>query len=85
MKKYFCTLALTSLLCGQTYNISTVAGSVTVANGDGINVNAVQILNPQAIAIDPAGNIYVADGDAHRVRKIDGTTGVATVEFYQVQ
>jgi DNA-binding beta-propeller fold protein YncE len=81
VKKYVCTLsvALTSLLCGQTYNISTLAGSVTTANGDGVNVNATPILNPQAIAIDSAGNVYIADGDAHRVRKIDGTTGVATV------
>src|SRR5262249_42728345 len=71
-------LGLSSILCAQTYNISTIGGNVTRANGDGVNVSAAPMLNPHQIAIDSAGNIYIADTDAHRVRKIDAN-GLMTV------
>ena len=82
MKKYLvCTLlvALSPLLCGQTYNISTLAGSVARANGDGVSINSATILNPYSVAIDSAGNVYIADADGCRVRKVDADTGITTV------
>src|SRR5262245_39532196 len=63
----------------MNYNISTVAGSVPQANGDSVSPGLAPAFNPQGIVIDSAGNIYIADGDAHRVRKIDATTGMETV------
>ena len=82
MKRFaVCTLllGLSSVLFGQNYNISTVAGSVAAANGDNVNAGLAALVNPTAVVLDSAGNIYIADGDGYRVRKIDATTGNTTV------
>lgn len=59
--------------------VSTVAGDVTqpggFAHGQG---NAARFNRPTGIAVDGAGNLYVADLDNHVIRKID-PTGLVTV------
>jgi len=73
-------LGLSSGLFGQmNYNISTVAGLVGAANGDAVSAGLAPLFNPHAVITDPAGNVYIADGDAHRVRKIDAATGIMSV------
>ena len=57
------------------YTIRTVAGTVDVA--EGVAATEARLFNPQAVAIDSAGNAYVSDTGNHRVRKID-TAGVIT-------
>jgi sugar lactone lactonase YvrE len=57
--------------------ITTVAGNGTFYNGD--NLPAVDAgLDPAGIAVDSAGNIYIADLSDQRVRKITAATGVIT-------
>jgi len=63
----------------MNYNISTVAGSVAAANGDAVSAGLAPLFNPQAVVIDSAGNVYIADGDAHRVRKIDATGNISVI------
>ena len=58
---------------GATYIIQTVAGSNSV--GDGGPALQALFSQTEGIAVDSLGNIYVADADANRVRKI-GTNGV---------
>ena len=56
--------------------ISTVAGTGKAADrGDGGAATAASFLNLSGLAVDAAGNLYVADSSANRVRKIgaDGT------------
>jgi uncharacterized protein (TIGR03437 family) len=58
-------------------NISTVAGSTTLGAGyagdKGPATNA--LLNqPCGVAVDPSGNIYIADTGNHCIRKVTGTT-----------
>lgn len=60
--------------------ISTVAGSGREGEkGDGgFAVNA-EFRQPRYIAIDTGGNIYIADNDTNRVRKVDGNGIIQTV------
>jgi sugar lactone lactonase YvrE len=55
--------------------ITTIAGTgVAGFSGDG-GAAASAILNlPTALAVDAAGNLYIADTNNHRIRKISGTT-----------
>lgn len=57
--------------------ISTIAGTGTGGyNGDGIAATAAQINGPCGIIFDNAGNIYFAEYNGARVRKIDISTGL---------
>ncbi|MEV4436031.1 RICIN domain-containing protein [Streptomyces sp. NPDC049585] len=56
--------------------IDTYAGTgVEGSAGDGGPAASAQLKHPQGVAVDAAGNLYIADGDNHRVRKVtaDGT------------
>jgi sugar lactone lactonase YvrE len=55
--------------------ISTVAGTGSIAyNGDGEAATAANLGGPAAVAVDVAGNLYIADSGNNRIRKV----GVAT-------
>jgi len=57
--------------------ISTVAGTGTRGfTGDGALATQAMLGEPAAVAIDPAGNIYIADSDNNRVREISASTGL---------
>ena len=60
--------------------ISTVAGSgQTGFGGDGGPALAASFDGPRAVAFDPAGNLYVADDNNDRVRRIDPAGIITTV------
>ena len=69
----------------STGNISTVAGKgpsncVDVCgpfSGDGGPATSAQLNAAAGIAVDSSGNLYIADGDDYRVRKVD-TSGIIT-------
>jgi len=51
--------------------ISTVAGTGTAGNtGDGAAATSATLRNPCGIAVDSAGNVYIADTRNHTVRKV---------------
>ena len=53
--------------------ISTYAGNSVPGNGgDGGAPTAAQLDAPEGVAVDPAGNLYIADTQNHKVRKISG-------------
>jgi hypothetical protein len=59
-------------------NFTTVAGSGQCGySGDGGLAAAAQLCLPQGVAVDLAGNIYIADTNNNRVRKV-GSSGVIT-------
>ncbi|HYB61284.1 MAG TPA: NHL repeat-containing protein [Methylomirabilota bacterium] len=56
--------------------VSTVAGNGTAGySGDGGPATRAQLKFPQGLALDSAGNLYIADSSNHRVRRValDGT------------
>ena len=54
-----------------TDKISTVAGTGTPGyNGDGCRATTAQLSSPYGVAVDGSGNVYIADGDNNRIRKI---------------
>jgi len=57
--------------------ISTIAGTGTSGyNGDGILATTAQFIEPDFVAVDPSGNVYVADPISARIRKINKITGM---------
>ena len=64
-----------------TGNISTFAGSGTAGfSGDGAAANLAKLNGPSAIAIDANGDVYIADTQNSRVRKVNASDGnISTV------
>ena len=59
----------------STQNITTIAGTGANAfGGDGAAATAARLNKPRGLAFDAAGNLYIADGNNHRIRKIDANT-----------
>ncbi len=57
--------------------ITTIAGTGTPGlSGDGGAATAAQLYAPIGLAVDAAGNVFIADVNNHRVRKVDRRTGV---------
>ena len=61
--------------------LTTVAGTgVQGFSGDGGSAKLAQLDSPLAVAVDPTGNILIADAHNHRIRKIDAASGtISTV------
>lgn len=60
--------------------ISTVAGSgVFGFTGDGGPATSASFGTPSGVAVDAAGNLYIADGNNHRIRKVSPTGIITTV------
>ena len=59
-----------------TGNISTIAGTGTSGHsGDGGAATLAQVNTPSGVHVDGSGNVYIADTNNHRVRKVDAGTG----------
>ena len=59
--------------------ISTVAGGGTFYGGDGGAATAAPLHGTQDVAVDGAGNLYIAERDNHRIRKVDAAGVITTV------
>ncbi|MEW1862907.1 RICIN domain-containing protein [Streptomyces sp. NPDC088194] len=60
--------------------ISTVAGSgATGFKGDGGPATSAQLNRPYGVAVDGAGDLYIADADNNRVRKVTADGTISTV------
>jgi gliding motility-associated-like protein len=72
-------ISFTLSIAAPAQVITTVAGSGgTGFSGDGGPATSAQFSNPISVAVDASGNMYVADYYNHRLRKIDGVTGIIT-------
>jgi len=56
--------------------ITTIAGTgVSGYNGDNIAATAAEISNPNSVAIDPSGNVFISDQFNNRIREVN-TNGI---------
>lgn len=58
--------------------ISTIVGTPSTAgySGDGGAATAARLRNPVAVAVDAAGNLYIAEYHNNTVRKVSAATGI---------
>jgi len=60
--------------------ITTFAGAVPGSfSGDGGPANQAGLFDPMGVAVDAAGNVYIADSDNNRIRKVDASGKITTV------
>src|SRR5208337_3725431 len=61
----------------STDTIQAVAGNGTVFfSGDGLLATSAQLNVPYGVAVDASGNLFIADTDSSRIRKVSATTGI---------
>ncbi len=73
---YACTIRKVTLSTGI---ISTVAGNGNYGfSGDGGPANAAQLSYPAGVAVDAGGNLYIADSNNYRIRKVSASSGIIT-------
>ena len=77
-------LALAGMACACaagpapiSYTIDTVAGSTAV--GDGGPALSASLSDAEGVALDSAGNIFIADANDHRVRRVAADGSISTV------
>ena len=70
---YFCVIRKID----PTGIITTIGGTGCGYGGDGGAATAASLNNPHGIAVDTSGNIFIADANNYRIRKIS-TTGIIT-------
>ncbi len=60
--------------------LTRVAGNARAGySGDGGPATSAQLSGPNGIALDKAGNLYIADTDNHRVRKVSPPGVISTI------
>jgi len=59
--------------------ISTIAGTgASSYSGDNGAATSATLSYPFGVGLDTAGNVYIADTDNHRIRKVTISTGIIT-------
>ena len=59
--------------------ITTIAGTGTGSySGDNGAATSATLNYPCGVGLDTAGNVYIADGGNHRIRKVTISTGIIT-------
>ena len=60
--------------------ITTIAGTGEFGfNGDGGPATDARLAAPTGVAVDGAGNLYIADARNHRIRKVDSSGTITTI------
>jgi sugar lactone lactonase YvrE len=63
-------------IAGNGYGAGTSSGGGY--SGDGGPADSAELFNPDGVALDGRGNVYIADVNNNRIRKVDAGTGIIT-------
>jgi sugar lactone lactonase YvrE len=78
------TAVISSAVEGQI--ITTVAGTGTQGySGDGGPATNAELYNPNDVAFDASGNLYIADTGNHRIRKVNASGIITTIAGNGIQ
>jgi large repetitive protein len=67
------------MVSAATGQITTFAGTGTASyTGDNAAATAATLNAPSGVALDGAGNLYIADTGNNAIRRVDGVTGIIT-------
>ena len=58
--------------------VSTIAGTGSRGYANAANPLSAAFARPRGLALDPAGNLYIADSDNAVIRRLDAATGAVT-------
>ena len=79
LKLLVCAVLPTAAAAAE-WTMRTIAGNGEQGSGgDGGPATAAQLAFPEDVAVDGAGNVYIADFDNHRIRRVDRAGNIATV------
>src|ERR1022692_2599703 len=69
-----------TMTAGDVYTVAGSAQATSGHGGDGGPATSAFLFLPQSVAVDGAGNLYIADSDNCRVQKVSASTGdISTV------
>lgn len=74
IRKVTATTGIISTVAGNGYGACCTGGY----SGDGGAATSAELYWPEGVAVDAAGNIYIADSFNNRIRKVTATTGIIT-------
>jgi NHL repeat len=83
--RVFCASLLAGICCTPLPSvaqgiITTIAGNGTSSfSGDGGPATSAGLSGPDSVVVDSAGNLYIADWDNNRIRKVDATGTISTI------
>lgn len=64
---------------GSTGLITTIAGNgIAGFSGDGAAATSAKLNKPIGVFVDGSGNLFIADSDNNRIRKVNNSTGIIT-------
>jgi sugar lactone lactonase YvrE len=67
-------------ILASNHTITTVAGNGAIGySGDGGLAIFAELSGPTGVAVDPIGNIYIADGGTHHVRQVNPSGIISTL------
>ncbi|NCX95534.1 MAG: hypothetical protein EBX41_03830, partial [Chitinophagia bacterium] len=70
------TSGVISTIAGNGYHDSTGRGGYS---GDGGAATAASLYHPTGVAVDASGNVYIADADNDRIRKVNTSGVISTI------
>ena len=73
-----CTPNSAEPTAGDIYTVAGNSTGVGVYNGDGIAATSANLYYPIGVAVDTAGNIYIADTDDELIRRVACGTGISS-------